>query len=82
LTGNYRRENLIFVVRYRKDSAVKDEDTHIVYGEIQWHKTPLEIRFRIPSYRLVGRRFEYQFGYFINQEYFPYFEKWQSGANK
>ncbi|MBN1903661.1 MAG: ABC transporter permease subunit [Deltaproteobacteria bacterium] len=75
------QENLQFIVRYRKDSSVKHEDTHMIYGQIQWNKEPIEIRFSIPSFHLVGRRFEYQFGYIINQGDFPYFEEWQSGEN-
>ncbi|NLD38453.1 MAG: ABC transporter permease subunit [Desulfatiglans sp.] len=86
LTATLDRElppgNLLFIVRYRKDSSVKHEDTHMVFGQIQWNKEPLEVRFSIPSYRLIGRRFEYQFGYFINHKDFPYFEAWQSGENK
>jgi hypothetical protein len=56
------QENLIFIARYRKDSSVNYEDTQMIYGQIQRNKEPLEIRFSIPPFRLVGRRFEYQFG--------------------
>jgi ABC-type transport system involved in multi-copper enzyme maturation permease subunit len=75
-------QDLIYVVRYRKNSEVEEDDTYMIFGEIQPDKKPLEIRFRIPSGNLVGRRFEYQFGYIFNKETFPYFEEWQSGENK
>lgn len=75
-------QDLIYVVRYRKDSDAEEVYTHMIFGEIQPDKKPLEIRFNIPSDSLVGRRFEYQFGYIFNKETFPYFEEWQSGENE
>ena len=75
-------DNLDFLVRYRSNSSVGEEDTHVIYGLIQPDTEPLEIQFHIPSNRLISRKFEYQFGYIFDGRTFPYFEEWQSGDNR
>ncbi|MGD9162483.1 MAG: hypothetical protein PVG39_29015 [Desulfobacteraceae bacterium] len=75
-------DNFTFLVRYRNNSSVDEEGTHSVRGWIQPDKEPLEIQFHIPSGRIVGRRFEYQFGYTFNKGGFPYYEEWQTGQNR
>jgi hypothetical protein len=72
----------MFVARYRNNSGVEEENTHMIFGLPNRKTDPLEIQFHIPSKSLVGRRFEYQFGYIFNQGAFPYFEEWQSGENR
>jgi hypothetical protein len=70
----------LFMVRVRNNATADEEMVRHFYGIIQPDTKPLEIMFTFPTGIFIGRRFEYQFGYVIDQGIQPYFEPWQSGA--
>jgi hypothetical protein len=71
-------DTLRVAMRVRNSESDGEEDVRTRWGEVREGTSPAEVEFEVSSYYLDGRRFDFQFGYFVAPGIPLYYERWQS----